>query len=130
VDALVYRNSDKEQRAEVAYKWRTTVGLEATRESARRNYQNNKEWYRDREYRERLLMKEAFVESIDKDTVYKRDQGVCQICDQHVDDELVWPHPESPSLDHIFPISLGGEHSYRNIQLTHLECNLSKNNKV
>lgn len=35
-----------------------------------------------------------------------------------------------PSIDHIVPLSLGGEHTLENIQLAHLRCNLSKHNRI
>lgn len=34
------------------------------------------------------------------------------------------------SLDHILPLSLGGPHSASNLQLTCLQCNLEKGNKL
>jgi 5-methylcytosine-specific restriction endonuclease McrA len=34
------------------------------------------------------------------------------------------------SPDHIIPISLGGKHSYENLQCSHLKCNLAKGNRV
>lgn len=68
----------------------------------------------------------CFVEDVSKKVVAKRDKWCCQICRKKVDHELAWPHPMSWSLDHIVPISKGGEHSYANTQLAHLTCNISK----
>jgi 5-methylcytosine-specific restriction endonuclease McrA len=34
-----------------------------------------------------------------------------------------------PSLDHIVPVSLGGTHTWANVQLAHLRCNVSKGNR-
>lgn len=31
------------------------------------------------------------------------------------------------SLDHIVPLSMGGEHSYANVALAHQDCNLRRN---
>jgi 5-methylcytosine-specific restriction endonuclease McrA len=43
-----------------------------------------------------------------------------------------WPHPESPTIDHIVPISNpncpGDVKS--NIQLAHWYCNLKKGNRI
>ncbi len=57
-----------------------------------------------------------FVETVKPQIVYQRDQGICGICGQHV--RLV-----QMSLDHILPLSKGGEHSYQNVQLAHRHCN-------
>jgi len=35
----------------------------------------------------------------------------------------------SASLDHIFPLSLGGDHVRENVHAAHLRCNISKNNR-
>jgi 5-methylcytosine-specific restriction endonuclease McrA len=43
-----------------------------------------------------------------------------------VDKRLAWPDPKSASLDHVRPISRGGSHTYFNVQLAHLTCNLKK----
>lgn len=37
--------------------------------------------------------------------------------------------PKRPSIDHIIPLSKGGEHALHNVQLAHYRCNLSKNNR-
>lgn len=65
-----------------------------------------------------------------------RDKDICQLCGLKVD----WTDYEIkgklkicgnmyPSIDHIKPISLGGLHSWDNIQLVHRRCNSSKCNK-
>lgn len=37
--------------------------------------------------------------------------------------------PNKPSVDHIIPLSKGGEHALHNVQLAHARCNYSKNNR-
>ena len=55
---------------------------------------------------------------------------VCAICGKPIDKSLKYPHPLSPSVDHIEPISKGGHPSdLDNLQLTHLVCNRGKGNK-
>lgn len=36
------------------------------------------------------------------------------------------PHPKAPTIDHILPISKGGQDVHANIQLAHFECNWRK----
>ena len=62
--------------------------------------------------------------------VYARDGWVCQICGASVSPISAWPDPQSKSLDHIIPLSRGGAHSYKNVQLAHLRCNVIKSDRV
>lgn len=84
--------------------------------------------------RTRLAMKakrrEAYVEHVDPMYIYERDGWECRICGDKVNAELKYPHPQSASLDHITPISLGGKHEIRNCQTSHLVCNIRKGNRV
>lgn len=70
------------------------------------------------------------IDPIKYGEVYERDSGVCQLCDEEVDDSLARPAPMSGSIDHIRPISKGGTHTYDNVQLAHLRCNMSKGNRA
>jgi 5-methylcytosine-specific restriction endonuclease McrA len=72
---------------------------------------------------------DAFVEPVSLDVVAERDGFCCGICSDPVDMSLAYPDPFSRSLDHIVPLSRGGEHSYSNTQLSHLRCNVSKGAK-
>ena len=70
-----------------------------------------------------MLMLNAYIEDVDPLVVLERDDGICGICLDDVD-------PTNFHVDHIFPISLGGEHSYANVQAAHPFCNVSKNNRI
>lgn len=66
----------------------------------------------------------------------KRDHNQCQICGLFVDwndyietERTIICGDMYPSIDHIKPISLGGLHSWDNVQLAHRGCNTRKNNK-
>lgn len=63
---------------------------------------------------------------VNKLKVFERDKWICQICNQPVNKDLRWPHPQAASLDHVRPMSRGGEHSYKNTQCSHYECNHKK----
>lgn len=65
-------------------------------------------------------------ERINPVDIYERDNWVCQICGEPVDKYLRWPHPLSASLDHIVPLSKGGQHVESNVQLAHYRCNTLK----
>ena len=58
-------------------------------------------------------------------------QTVCAICGKPVDFSLKFPHPLSPTIDHIIPIAKGGHPSdIDNLQLAHRCCNRAKSDKV
>ena len=66
---------------------------------------------------------QAFVEQVDPLIVLERYDGVCGICLDDVD-------PLRFEVDHIIPLSRGGEHSYANTQPSHPSCNAAKGDKV
>lgn len=72
----------------------------------------------------------TFVESIDVRVLAQRDGWVCQLCQRRVNPRWVYPSGRSASIDHVIPVSAGGEHSYRNCQLAHLSCNKRKNTRA
>ena len=58
-------------------------------------------------------------------------QNVCGICGQPVDKSYKFPHPLSPTIDHIIPIAQGGHPSdLDNLQLAHFSCNRAKSDKL
>lgn len=85
---------------------------------------------RDRSRRRRMITKYKAIEKIIDVHIYDRDNWICQICGESVKKRISWPDPFSPSLDHIVPISKGGEHETNNVQLAHLGCNSRKWNRL
>lgn len=61
-----------------------------------------------------------------RNTVYERDENVCQLCLMPVDTSIPYPHPLAATLDHIVPVTAGGTHDIDNLQLAHMACNASK----
>ncbi len=57
-------------------------------------------------------------------------QEYCALCGGLVDFSRKFPDPLSPSIDHIIPVSRGGDPSaLENMQLAHLGCNAAKGNR-
>jgi 5-methylcytosine-specific restriction endonuclease McrA len=58
-------------------------------------------------------------------------QTICGICGKPVDFSYKYPHPLSPTVDHIIPVSKGGHPSdMDNLQLAHRCCNREKSDKI
>ena len=63
------------------------------------------------------------VEQFSKQSVYDRDAGICYLCSQPVD-------PNNWHLDHVVPLSKGGDHAFDNCGTTHPGCNVKKGTKT
>lgn len=106
----------------------------------RANHPNSKSWStgnpetRRANLRRKTQLRRARLagvdrESIDRDAIADRDGWICGLCGLPVKSELAWPDPKSASLDHIVPISKGGDHLRANVQISHLDCNMAKGDR-
>lgn len=77
-----------------------------------------------------VKLHENAVEKVDRREVFERDGWVCGICSEPIDSTLKFPARMSPSIDHIVPVSHGGEHSYGNVRASHLTCNIKRGNRT
>lgn len=84
----------------------------------------------NRRYRARARRWGVPYEPINRLHIFERDGWVCGICEEPVDRALEYPHPRSVSLDHIVPMSRGGGHLRRNVQCSHLACNIAKSDAL
>lgn len=144
------RHRDKIRERSRAYH---TQNKEAIKERERRRYEQNREGIlaknrarrlarldealaRERAYNKahpernrtasrnrKAKVRGAFVESVSRAVLFKRDRGICQLCHRRMT-------MRQASVDHIVPISLGGKHSYENTQVAHLRCNVRKGAKI
>ncbi len=77
--------------------------------------------------KERARLRLATVESVNPTIVFNRDRWRCQLCGTPTPRRLRGSTTtNAPELDHIVPLSRGGEHSYRNTQCLCRACNASK----
>jgi len=71
------------------------------------------------QYRARK-MAAARVDKVDRAAVIARDRAICHICGKRVLD------PKAIHLDHLVPVSKGGDHTANNLAVAHASCNLSR----
>lgn len=82
---------------------------------------------RIRRHKERAKLRLVKVETVDPVKVFERDGWRCQICRRKLRPKDKGTYKDSaPELDHIIPLSKGGEHSYRNTQCLCRRCNADK----
>lgn len=101
-----------------------TAGFDAPRSNIKYCSKRCKYRATHRSRRARLALVER--EQLNLADIAKRDAWTCGICETAVDPSLTYPDLASASLDHVFPLALGGAHTANNVQLAHLECNRRK----
>lgn len=66
--------------------------------------------------------------------VWKRNNGICQICGKPCDwSDRSWNEycgPLYPSIDHVVAMANGGGHIWSNVQLAHMMCNSEKGDSI
>jgi 5-methylcytosine-specific restriction endonuclease McrA len=90
-----------------------------------------KEWNRLNKAKRRAAERGNKYESLSPYFVFKRDKWHCRCCGAHTPWSLRGSiEPNAPELDHIIPLSKGGEHSYANTQLLCRKCNQEKSDTI
>jgi hypothetical protein len=90
--------------------------------------ENGKEHSRKYTQKRRALKLKVTVEDFSHKDVFLRDGYICQCCKTKTRPDYKHTHPLYPHLDHIQPLSLGGDHSKVNTQCLCANCNLTKHN--
>lgn len=80
--------------------------------------------------RRKFRIKTTRAESVSPKAIFDRDGWMCGICGEEVLAGVQVPHPLSPTLDHIVPLSKGGSHTKDNLQCAHFSCNVAKSDKM
>ncbi|MFD3741593.1 HNH endonuclease [Streptomyces sp. NPDC058629] len=58
--------------------------------------------------------------------IAERDRARCGLCGGRVAMKQRVPHPKAPTIDHVIPVSEGGDDTRANVQLAHFQCNSAK----
>jgi 5-methylcytosine-specific restriction endonuclease McrA len=61
--------------------------------------------------------------------ILDRDRWRCGICRKRIGKSFKYPHPRSKSIDHLVPLSEGGDDTAANKRAAHLGCNIGRNNR-
>ena len=80
--------------------------------------------------RRKRLLDGAIQEPYTRESIFARDGWICGICDQPIDSTLRSPDPDSASIDHVVPLSAGGDDTPANVQAAHYGCNSRKHARV
>jgi len=79
----------------------------------------------------RKKTKNIYITAIDPIDILMRDRYICQECGKKTKRTLRGEsHDDAPEVDHILPISQGGEHTYYNLQCLCRQCNANKGGKM
>lgn len=86
---------------------------------------------RIRKAMDRARLKRVTVEKVDPFKVFDRDGWRCHLCGGRTPKELRGTYKDrAPELDHIVPLSKGGEHSYANTACSCRKCNGAKGDTI
>lgn len=117
-----WAEKNREKSREDSRKWRAK-NPEKHRKNACEWSKENPEKNRARNQTRRAKKKAQFIEKIDHDLVWQRDEGICHICG-------LLAEKENWHLDHIIPLVKGGLHCYSNVSVSHPLCNIKKGSKL
>lgn len=122
-----YSGKCKECRKIYIKLWRE-LNRDRYNENWRRSYEKNRQAFIERRNElGNIRRARKYGVTADKNIIikklYERDNGICQICKQPC-------KYEDKSIDHIIPLSKGGSHTWDNVQLAHLSCNVTKGNRI
>lgn len=114
-------------------------GSEVTQRGRKRKYcskdcaikAQEKVYRRNSLTRRALRVTNGKAERINPKEIFERDGWRCQLCGKKVSKKLYKTkgtkrYANAPSLDHIIPLSKGGEHTRANVQCACYQCNCEK----
>jgi 5-methylcytosine-specific restriction endonuclease McrA len=131
-NAKKYANENPEKIAKRMREYRQTENGKIAEAKGRNKYRKTEKGKITRlkdAQRRRAAKYNANIEDFSHIEIFERDNYICQICKCKTN--LKYKnrfHPKRSELDHIVPLSRGGDHSPKNVQCLCHKCNASKNN--
>jgi 5-methylcytosine-specific restriction endonuclease McrA len=122
-----YRDANPEKHREWCRRYREEH-LEEQRKKDRESKAKNKEKYRESHISFSLKRRARKAGAGECETIHlrvlaERDDWICHLCGGTVT-------TKSWSMDHLVPISKGGDHTYANVKLAHKICNTRRSNRT
>jgi hypothetical protein len=74
-------------------------------------------------YRRRARLRTVTTENFTLREIAERDNWRCHLCGDKVPDREYAALDKDPTIDHLIPVSKGGEHTRANVALAHNRCN-------
>lgn len=99
---------------------------QACRLRAKRNQPGERAYHRRSKQRRRASLRGATVERFDDTEIFMRDNWRCGICGNPTNRTAKVPHPKAPTIDHLIPLAVGGDHVRTNVQCACFLCNSLK----
>lgn len=124
-----WRKANMDKHALHSKAWRERNPEKAKQVDAAWSKRNPDKVYNKRLRRKALLLKTQHEDYLRND-IYEKYEGICQICFEVIDMSYKCPDSRSFSIDHILPLSLGGNDTIANIQAAHYGCNSKKGNRI
>lgn len=82
-----------------------------------------------RQRRKRARKRQAISEPYTLAGIAERDGYRCGLCGKKVEMDLPYNSPRAATIDHVVPMSAGGDNIRANVQLAHRRCNTRKSNR-
>lgn len=77
----------------------------------------------------RLRVRAQTFDGVTDAGILERDRWRCGICGKRIGKSFKYPHPRSKSIDHVVPLSQGGDDTAANKRAAHLSCNQGRMNR-
>lgn len=113
-----WRENHTQERSDYLREWREN-NFSYNLDWRKSHREENRKIARESERRRRARKRNAIVEQIDEDKIYKRDCNKCVYCGS----------VNNLTLDHIIPIAKNGNHTENNLVIACQSCNSSKQDK-
>jgi 5-methylcytosine-specific restriction endonuclease McrA len=112
----------------ICNKWFVSLHLDVTCSSECKVIRD-RESRRQHKDRRRAVKRDAYRADVHRRRVFEADGYRCHLCRRKTDSTKAAPHPRSPTIDHVIPISRGGTHEPANCRTACFQCNATKGDR-
>lgn len=69
-------------------------------------------------------------DEIDPVELFEKCEWICHLCLAEIERHRRCPDKWAATIDHVVPLSLGGQHTWDNVKAAHAICNWTKSNAI